>query len=88
MQTWQYVQRLSDRFEAPPNLLTCLNIITLRYVCPTEIIAFSDAAKRFEEVGAKVRTQSVIGNRLSVPSHKGSVPAIINAVAVVPLNHS
>lgn len=26
-----------------------------RYVCPTEIIAFSDAAKRFEEVGAKVR---------------------------------
>lgn len=24
------------------------------YVCPTEIIAFSDAAKRFEEVGAKV----------------------------------
>lgn len=24
------------------------------YVCPTEIIAFSDAAKRFEEIGAKV----------------------------------
>lgn len=55
-----YVPRLAVTFVLSgvsiERMLISINMLhfTYSYVCPTEIIAFSDAAKRFEEIGAKV----------------------------------
>jgi len=48
-----------DQLHAGKWLVLFFYPLDFTFVCPTEIVAFSDAAKRFEEVNAKVAAISV-----------------------------